>query len=329
MVCCARILALCDNADLCFVGRSPENLFDHLSGLLSDSSWSRRLQLLQFSWRWVDEDRISSHALAALRTYFETTRLDPWSLACRAHPVAFVDLVDTGETLGNLVAFLCQWAWQQGEDWEAVKRKIRIVGITARSQAGAATWRWQQHAQWVTLVQRRAIKNVSISEQMWYYLAAQQEKVTERYGHRRWGSRVAAVPQYNAKRLQALRLAAWLFDLGRDKEWRHAFARCLSQERAMIYPWFRRLVLELEGMKGPPSSSARRTRRSCPGMSMRTERSIPNAIAKNLKVGCMKYLLARERRTCVGARFIAPGGRVVMPHTGEVCPPTPRRDNEL
>jgi hypothetical protein len=38
------------------VGRSPENFFDHLSGLLIDSSWSQRVQLLQFSWRWVDEE---------------------------------------------------------------------------------------------------------------------------------------------------------------------------------------------------------------------------------------------------------------------------------
>ena len=81
MGCCARILAFCDNADLCFVGRSPENFFDHLSGLLIDSSWSQRVQLLQFSWRWVDEDRISAHALVALRNYFETIGLDPWYLA--------------------------------------------------------------------------------------------------------------------------------------------------------------------------------------------------------------------------------------------------------
>ena len=225
MGCCARILALCDNADLCCVGRSPENLFDHLSGLLIDSSWSQRVQLLQFSWRWVDEDRISSHALAALRNYFETNRLDPWSLARRAHPVAFVDLVDTGETLGNLVAFLSQWARQRGADWEAVKRKIRIVGITARSQAGSAPWRWHHHGEWVRLVQRRAIRNVSISEQMWSYLGAEQAKVTGSYSHLRWATREAALPRSDAKRLQALRLAAWLFDLGRDKEWRREFAR--------------------------------------------------------------------------------------------------------
>src|SRR5690242_3131612 len=96
MACCVRVLALCDNADLCFVGRSPENLFDVLSGLLLDSSWSQRVQLLQFSSSW--EDRISPSAQAALRSYLERSRLDPWHLAHRAHPVAFVDLVSSGET---------------------------------------------------------------------------------------------------------------------------------------------------------------------------------------------------------------------------------------
>jgi hypothetical protein len=47
--CGARVIALCDNGDLFFVGRSPESLFDHLSGLLFDSSWARRLWLVQFS----------------------------------------------------------------------------------------------------------------------------------------------------------------------------------------------------------------------------------------------------------------------------------------
>ena len=104
MACCVRVLALCDNSDLCFVGRSPENLFDFLSGLLIDSSWSQRVQLLQFSSSW--EDRVSPHALAALHHYLEISRLDPWHLAHRAHPVAFVDLVNSGETMGMLVHFL-------------------------------------------------------------------------------------------------------------------------------------------------------------------------------------------------------------------------------
>src|SRR5215475_5530050 len=45
--CCARVLAFADDSDLIFVGRSPESIFDHLNGLLYDTSWSRRLELLQ------------------------------------------------------------------------------------------------------------------------------------------------------------------------------------------------------------------------------------------------------------------------------------------
>lgn len=88
---------------------------------------------------------------------------------------------------------------------------------------------------------------------MWWYLAEEQAKVTGSYWHRYWGTKEATVPQYHAEHLQALRFAVWLFDLGRDKEWRREFARRLSQERAMIYPWFRRLVLELKGVRPPGS----------------------------------------------------------------------------
>jgi hypothetical protein len=256
MVCCARIIALCDNSDLCFVGRSPENLFDLLSGLFLDSHWSRRIQLLQLSWRGIEDDQIAPRALAALRSYLEISRLDPWHLARKEHPVAFVDLIYSGETLGNLLSFLSRWARELGEDWERIKRHIRIVGITARTRKGPKTWRWQQHAEWVTLLQRRAIKNVSISPHLWYYLGEEQAKVTRRYGYEQWGNQEAVLPQYEGERLKALRLAAWLFEQGCTKEQRRAFARCLGQERAMIFPWFRELVLELKGLKPPDSFSA-------------------------------------------------------------------------
>ena len=37
--CCSRIMAFADDSNLIFVGRSPESIFDYLSGLLFDSSW--------------------------------------------------------------------------------------------------------------------------------------------------------------------------------------------------------------------------------------------------------------------------------------------------
>src|SRR5687768_17548559 len=52
--CSARIIAFCDNSDLFFVGRSPDSIFDYLSGLLFDTNWANRLNLLHFSTGWLD-----------------------------------------------------------------------------------------------------------------------------------------------------------------------------------------------------------------------------------------------------------------------------------
>src|SRR5579859_4127446 len=241
---CARIIAFCDNADLCFVGRSLENLFDYLSGLLIDTSWAEHLQLLHFSW--FRDPEIQASELAGLRYYFEHVGLDPYHLAHRERPIAFVDLVASGSTFGNLISFLYQWTGQSGEDWEAVKRKIRLIGLIRRTKTSPHTWRWQQHVAWKNLLLPQAIKNVPIPELLWFYFGNLQKKTTKSYTHSRWGSSEAAQPDYDEEHLRALRLAVQCFDWGRDKQRRRAFARCLSSERAMISPWFRALVREVK-----------------------------------------------------------------------------------
>jgi hypothetical protein len=241
---CARILALCDNADLCFVGRSLESLFDYLSGLLSDIDWAERLWLLQFSW--YGKPVIQPGELAGLRYYFEHIEFDPYRLARRSRPVAFVDIVASGGTFGNLVSFLSRWAKEIGEDWAAVKRKIRIISLTRRVKTNPKAWRWQQNITWGDLLPRRAIKSVAIPEGLWDYFGNWQEKTTDSYTHSRWGSSVAAQPSHSEEHLSALRLAVQCFDWGREKTRRQAFAHQLSDEKAMIYPWFRDLVLAVK-----------------------------------------------------------------------------------
>ncbi|HEY1389384.1 MAG TPA: hypothetical protein VGF38_12645 [Ktedonobacterales bacterium] len=237
---CARIIALSNEADLCFVGRSLESLFDYLSGLLSDTDWAERLWLLQFSW--YGRQIIQPHELAGLRYYFESIELDPYHLARRKRPVAFVDIVASGGTFGNLVTFLCLWAKEIGEDWAAVKRKIRIIGLTRRAKTSPNTWRWQQHITWRDLLPRQAVKSVAMAEGLWDYFGAWQEKTTDSYTHSRWGSSIAAQPNHTEEHLRALRLAVQCFDWGREKARRQTFARQLSDEKTMIHPWFRDLV---------------------------------------------------------------------------------------
>src|SRR5918997_5672877 len=56
--CCSRVLAFAGDSDLVFIGRSPESIFDHLSGLLFSTSWFDRLELLHFSMRFREESEI-------------------------------------------------------------------------------------------------------------------------------------------------------------------------------------------------------------------------------------------------------------------------------
>src|SRR3954454_11432729 len=56
----ARVLAYSDDGDLFFVGRSPESLFDYLSGLLFDTSWAGRLHLLHYSMWGVRMNRLEA-----------------------------------------------------------------------------------------------------------------------------------------------------------------------------------------------------------------------------------------------------------------------------
>lgn len=248
LVCCSRVIAFGGDADLVFVGRSPESIFDHLSGLLFDSSWLERLTLLHFSMRFEDETLIRERnpgALVSLREYLHHLKLDPHSIARRERPVAFVDLVYSGETFGNLTGILHDWSNESGEDWKAVRRRLRIVGITERTKNSPNTWRWQQHAAWVSLLEHRAVKNVSVPHDLWQYMGNHQEKVSRSYTPLDWGDPDLALPSHLGVRLRGLRLAYELFESGRSKERREEFAALLARERAMEHDWLRRLVVEL------------------------------------------------------------------------------------
>lgn len=251
LACCSRVIAFAGDSDLVFVGRSPESIFDHLSGLLFDSTWFDRLELLHFSMRFREESEIRmehSQAIKAMRSYLERLDLHPEGLATRSRPAAFIDLVASGDTFGRLTTFLHNWAQEIGYDWNAVRRRIRLIGITARTKTSPKTWRWQQHAEWLPLLGSGAVKNVSIPFDLWNYLGNYQDKVSLSYTPSRWGDPALSVPTYHAPQLKALRLAFELFELGREKERREQFVSLLVREPAMRYVWFRMLVQELRSL---------------------------------------------------------------------------------
>lgn len=244
----ARALAFAGDADLYFVGRSPESLFDYLSGLLFGTPWAGRPHLLHFSARGYSLTGIAQSDPAAVhefRRYLAHLALDPPGLVRRERPVAFVDVVASGGTLEQLIGFLYQWCRELGGDWDAVRRKLRIVGLTPQAKTSPKTWRWQQHADWVARLEPGAIKNVAIPGGFFYYLAGAQTKLTQSFPPWRWADPTITLPRYDTPTLMALGRAVALFDAGRARAHRARFARELSRQPAMAHAWFRALVREL------------------------------------------------------------------------------------
>jgi len=241
----ARVVAFAGDSDLVFVGRSPQPLFDLLSGLLIDTSWRDRLRLFNVSLRYPDH-ALDRQELQEIYPYLAEVGLEPHALVRAKRAVAFVDIVDTGETFGTLLGVLRDWSDSRSAEWTAVARKIRIVGLVWRTKTSPNTWRWQQHAKWVERLRPNEIKNVSLPPRLATYLAEDAPKTSDSYERWWWGQDWWAEAPTDDEARKALALAVRLFDLGRTTETRRRFARALATEPAMTESWFRSLILELK-----------------------------------------------------------------------------------
>jgi hypothetical protein len=245
----AKVVVRAGNSDLVCVGRSPEHLFDLLAGLLDGTSWSDRLELLYAS-LWMTgsyEGLIERHASEVqwLRKQLDSLRLGPVSIASRPRPVALVDLVSEGGTFEVLIRVLEAWCLELGRDWEPVRQKLRIVGLTKRTKTSPNTWRWQQHADWRRLLAANAIKNVSMSWPIYRAIGDTLPKTTRAFPPNRWGDETASEPERTDEARSALALAARLYGVGRMSAERRRFARLLLEGPGGKERWVRALAGEL------------------------------------------------------------------------------------
>lgn len=267
LVCAARTLALAGDADLVFVGRAPESLFDLLSGLLAGTSWQhapdQRLTLLRFSIgdpETADLHRLPPQRVTALRVYMDSIGLSPAKILVRKRPVALTDLICNGTTMHQLLLFIEKWTLEEKRDWPAIRRKLRVVGIMnrhdenpprprwRRRRDGYTTyWPWHDEAEWKTeLLERGALREVAISSELWDFLGNWQVKTTPSYSPEEWGTEEASRPDHALYYLVALRAARQLYEAGCQEHTRQRFAECLATEdTGMQNAWCRRLVREI------------------------------------------------------------------------------------
>ncbi|MBE0594706.1 MAG: hypothetical protein IH616_20140, partial [Gemmatimonadales bacterium] len=234
------------DADLIFVGRSPESLFDYLSGILAGTPWEDRLTLMNVSLKVVSSSRTPppvAGGTAAVRELLASAGLAPLTVSRRTRPAALIDFVYRGETFGRLLRLLSDWARELGMSPELYHRRLRFVGITERTKNSPNTWRWYQQVSWARRLPPRVLKSVSVPRRFWDYLADDQAKISPSYPPWRWSEPDISQPPRDAQSIAALGVALALYSTGRSQMERRAFARTMATLPAMRSKWFRSLAL--------------------------------------------------------------------------------------
>ncbi len=245
--CAAKLVARSADSRLIFVGRSPENLFDYLSGVFESTGHENRIELLNISNRFQDIDEIrtgSPDAFRALQNHFKELKIAPGRIISSESPrVIFCDLVADGGTFAGIFHFLRRWTLHEQRDLYALLRKLGFIGITWRQKTSPNTWRWQQQADWVQAHPQLYIKNVSAPGPLWSYWGNQQKKVTRTNPPASWNQESILLPPRDEDNLQALAQAFAVYRLGMRHRTR--FAERLSGLQEIREAWLRALVGDL------------------------------------------------------------------------------------
>jgi len=245
--CAAKLLARSASRRLVFVGRSPENIYDYLAGVLHNTSHESKIDLLNISNRFRDPFEIRNElpeSYNALKQHFIELEISPEQLIGTSVGICFADLVAEGGTFENIFRFIETWVHDEQLDFRAVQSKLGFVGITQRRKNSPNTWRWQQNANWVTDHKAIYIKNISISGRLWNYLGNMQVKVANTNPPKTWANSKILLPPREERNIEALKEAFHVYQLGlRSKK---EFARVLSTTWEIRESWLRELVVELK-----------------------------------------------------------------------------------
>ena len=247
--CASRLISFSEDGVICFVGRSPESIFDYLSGIFEYTVKKDDLVHLNISNRCESVQRLKKqkpHTYNALKDHFLECSISPREVLQRKKKTFFTDVVCHGGTFNQIIAFLFDWAEDERLCIRDLRLKTGLLGITIREHTSPKTWRWQQRCPWVSAYQVRNIRNVSVPGRFWRYLGNNQEKVTGSNPPYKWGEQECLLPPRAEYHLKALRLALDLYNLGLEQK--KEFSKLLCQETATREDWFRRLILELRSV---------------------------------------------------------------------------------
>jgi hypothetical protein len=242
-VCTAKVLARSGNGELHFVGRSLDSMHDLLGGALERTSWHDRVHQLPISLK--PRRGLGSRDVKLLRENLAEAGITPHALARGTRPTVFVDLVYEGETFTELYLQLRRWIDEAREAWPVIRRKLRFAGVTLRQPTRPDAWRWREDVTWPRELPASAVRNVSLTPEVWLYFGNHQPKLTPSFPRQRWTDETVRAPDHSRATRRALAEGFAVVAAGRSAVVRERLVRTLVAEPAIAEPWLRALVTEL------------------------------------------------------------------------------------
>ncbi|MFJ5613364.1 hypothetical protein ACIQCJ_28780 [Streptomyces sp. NPDC093221] len=244
--CTGKVLARSRAADLRFVGRSLDSMYDLLTGALEHADRPGGLLRLPLSIR--RSARLPQPQRERLREHLAAAGLEPRALARRKRPLAVVDVVHSGSTFDALHRELAAWIAESREPWPVIRRKLRYVGVTPRGKSGPNADRWQQSpdsARWVRTLPAGHVVNVSLPWPEWGWYGNAQPKLNGTFPPSRWFDEDADTPWYHQALPQALAESLALVEAGRSRTVRDGLVRTVAGEPGFADREVRALVSAL------------------------------------------------------------------------------------
>lgn len=249
-VCTGRVLARARGAELCFVGRSLDSMYDLLTGAFEGTAWTGGLTRLPLSAHRAD--RFAEPERGRFRAHLAAAGLEPRALARRSRPLAVVDIVYRGTTFDTVHRELAAWIGESREPWSVIRRKLRYVGVTIRGKTSPHHERWQQSyasARWVRTLPAGHVVNVSLPWSVWSWYGNTQPKVHGSFPPGRWFDEDAADPWRHNALPEALAESLALVAAGRTRTVRDDLVRTIGREPGFADREVRALVSALRGTR--------------------------------------------------------------------------------
>ena len=245
--CAAKVLSRSGNRKMIFVGRSPENLFDYLSGTLENTSMEESIDILNISNRFYDINKLEKElpdSYKALKEHFKLLKISPKQVIISKQGICFVDLVSEGFTFDRLFEFINKWCIDEHLDRTAVWKKIKFLGITMKTKNSPNTYRWYQDATWLKYGINIKAQSISILRHTWSHLGDYQPKSSNTNKPETWNDEQILLPPREKERLQALRMAYDIYHRGLQEKL--TFSKELAKLPEYKEKWLREASLNIK-----------------------------------------------------------------------------------